>query len=622
MTGTKPNTLLLNDKDAERIIGGLQSYQLILSDGIIQQIIPPILDSLQESIAEGKKDILPLVRDRFDNFVRVFYQNKQEEITNFFKDLLGENKVLEQEEIERQSQELSKNFFAKQIGFDAAIAEIEHRMQEHLHCAIVINEMVGATPEAIKEWQAKEAVFDGGDTPDDRKGSFFERKSAMRFVDGNYLFQTIMQKWFSRISEQINSNDTTVIVNELIKIIGLENDDAVSAENIIALSEGKAFANNHLAKCLTAAVPNVILENTPFSLTSRANFYSFAVSKKNDSVPIIEASQHPTTYPFGEKILHFKERLWQLRTDKSLSMFSLGAMIDRSTLSLLERPYVKDSRTKNIIPLLPNKKTLTSLKAIFEEVYKEDWQNFYDKYYLPALWEYNLSGAGKKEKDRVATSENPNILLNLYFKTISYEEKNEFCNEYGLSLANINSVHSENIATAKNIYAPKRLMLRKFFSDNIKNPVDIGLAENYLDVFFPLPTQNIVEQQTDFKDVIEIWRDIMGLSQEEFAQKIGVESNSRAFAQAFRNLSVGTKLDKFIDNICDFIRTQTANNTELPKFTQENESQFRELARIKREGYKLAQKQIKAFNKAKSFVGAAGNKNNYPGLMPVESLVR
>ena len=64
MTGEKPNTLLLSERDAERIMSGLQSYQLILSHEIITQILPPILDNLKESIVEGKKDVLPLIRHK------------------------------------------------------------------------------------------------------------------------------------------------------------------------------------------------------------------------------------------------------------------------------------------------------------------------------------------------------------------------------------------------------------------------------------------------------------------------------------------------------------------------------------------------------------------------------
>ena len=433
----------------------------------------------------------------------------------------------------------------------------------------------------------------------------------MRCVDGNYLFQTIMQKWFDKISAKIDSNDKNTIANELIKIIGLEGDEAVTPENIIALSEGKAFANNHLAKCLTAAVPTDILVNTPFNLSSRANFYSFAISIKNDSIPIIEASQHPTTYPFGEKVLRFKERLWQLRIERDVSMRAVKriADIDIKSLANWESPY---KNVKNIIyPIIPDTENLIVLQNVVESIYNENWLKFRQDYYLPALWEYNLL-----KEDKITESQNPYVLMRLYLKSIPNKEEMEFFQNYKISQQTIKDSYRKNWASAKSLYAPQRSELRKYFAENIKNPESLGIPEDFLDRFFPIPHASKLKEISDFKNLLEAWRDVIGISQLDFGAKI--DSTLGNPRKRFNNWSDGTGLDNYLDKICNFIRTQTENNTELPRFAESEEQQLREIARIKQKEYREGLKQKRDISKSSAYLMAILNSNSCPELITVQ----
>ncbi|MEI6729645.1 MAG: hypothetical protein WCL30_00145, partial [Pseudomonadota bacterium] len=341
MKAEKPNNFILDPRQAQRINEGLASYELIFRAEILEQIVPSLL---QEATIQGneQKDPLILVRQQLDEQIRNLLKDSPHKISQLFARLLEEEKLFEQEAIAAKSQQLCDDFFNRKIGFDEAIAEIQTIFEQGLKEAIVLNQTLGeGDPEKIAQAQAKDLVIANGKDTQDRSGNFFNRSTRNSFINGNLLFRNSLQKWFAKIGKEIKSDDKTAIASELIKRIGLEEDQAVTPQNIIALSEGDILANRHLAKCLTAAITGDVLRIHPVYLQSRANFYSFATSENQNNSQVIEATLHPTTYPFGPKILALKEKLWQMRIENPNAFYATDKKDIRNFVIYLELPYLE-----------------------------------------------------------------------------------------------------------------------------------------------------------------------------------------------------------------------------------------------------------------------------------------
>jgi len=597
MTAEKPNNFILEPRHAQRINEGLASYKLIFRAEILEQIIPELLEDATIKGNE-QKDPLILIRQKLDEQIRNLLGDNPHKISQLFVRLLEEEKLFEQDAIAAKSQQLCDDFFDHKIGFEEAIAEIQTICEQGLKEAIVLNQTLGEGDEAqIAQAQAKDLVFANGKDTQDRSGNFFNRSTGRALINGNLLFRNSLQKWFAKIGKEIKSDDKTTIASELIKRIGLEEDTAVTPQNIIALSEGYMLANRHLAKCLTAQVPTDILKATPFRLSSRANFYSFATSDNQYNSQVIEASSHPTTYPFGPNVLAFKEQIWQMRTTKAISPRNY------KNISCMEIPYVEKNNIK--MPYLPSRRTLNEFIKLHMEDSQDEVEALYDKY-NKALWEIlPQTGTGRTKHLKASEISDPYDFLRLYLKSISNEKLQDFSERFSISTDFIQNkidhkarskspVHDEHYYLSAKI----NLDLRRYFTDNIKKPKEFGIDSNYLDKFFPIPTKESIQQINTLPKLMETWKGIIGISSEEFALKIN--NNLKTPVASFYGWSNGIGLDKYINKICDFIRNSTQNNTALPQFTEEAEAQLRSATIIKQEEFKAKGKEKYALKKAQT----------------------
>jgi|GEM_PF-652306 len=602
MKAKKPNNFILDPRHAQRIKEGLASYELIFRAEIIEQIIPELLEDATIKGNE-QKDPLILIRQQLDEQIRNLLKDSPHKISQLFAHLLEEEKLFEQDSIAATSQQLCDDFFDRKIGFDEAIAKIQTIREHALNEVIVLNQGLGeGDPEKIAQAQVIEMVFANAKDSNNRNGNFFNRSTGRALINGNLLFRNSLQKWFAKIGKEIKSDDKTAIASELIKRIGLEEDPAVTPQNIIALSEGDIIANRHLAKCLTAAITGDVLRIHPVYLQSRANFYSFATSENQNNSQVIEATLHPTTYPFGPKILALKERFWQMRIENPNAFYATDKKDIRNFVIYIELPYLEQYGKQ--FPNITSTDKIDLLKHLVEDIYHEDWQSFKQNYYLPALWEH----LPKREKivrsfNAISEIENPYVFINLYLKTVSGAEREKILARLDVKFSTLSTVKSAIENRFLDLGNEKNTWLREYFSEHIKDPELFGIDKDYLDRLFPVHTpessillQNEIEQEQDFKILINLWSKIIGLNNAEFCLYVSPEQKDPNVT--FFAWSLGAGLDKRIGKICDILREKTKDNPALPQFTVEAEEQLRSAAIIKQQEFNANGRERRAIRKA------------------------
>jgi transcriptional regulator with XRE-family HTH domain len=365
-------------------------------------------------------------------------------------------------------------------------------------------------------------------------------------------FPELMQDWLMHIPQQYEPEPCGMgdAMSLWLQETGLK--DYLTLEDVKALTYGEKAPGERLGRYLAEEVPSSICRRpTTRRLAEEARRHDESPAQQvelPESVPP-RYRIHPGLVPFKMLLRHWRENSGlTLDTAAQHTGFSRDAFW---TWERLDRPYIPSPAH---FPVLA-------------EAYHIEEPRFHAQRYSTMI------ARGKAPSDACSLEELVRSYCDLTHISL---------NNLG-ELLHINNFRPKSYASSRltTFSVSDRLKLRSFFLKEMRERPGFDCSSAQLEALIPLPDP---AQAKDFGTLLTVWLQITGMTQKEFAAKVGMEESSRPYTETIVCLwKRGKQLCQpgRLETMIRIFRTELEAQpwaAELYTFDAQAEAQFRALA--------------------------------------------